>query len=321
MTWLQNQSVDCGKPKPAFFSFPVLPLAILFLMLLSAFRPETVAAQWPRVALSSDGTPVSYEVYGLGEPTLIFVHGWSCDSRYFREQVPMFSKKNRVVVLDLAGHGHSGLSRKEYTMKSFGQDVLAVADAVNAKSAILIGHSMGGPVIAEAARLMPGRVVGLVGVDTLVNVEYPMTRAMVDGMTLPLKKDFPSGCRNFVQTMLKPDSDSTAREWILSDMAAAPPHVAMSAMEHMMELYVTGDIARIFQTIPVPVVTVNADLWPVDLEANRRHMHSFDAVILKDTDHFLMMTRSSEFNRKLDRVITRLTQNAKGCGTDREKTP
>ena len=83
-----------------------------------AFSIVEVQAQtdWPRVALSKDGTPISYEVYGAGEPTIVFVHGWSCDARYWREQVPYFSKNHRVVVLDLAGHGHSGSTRSHFLM-------------------------------------------------------------------------------------------------------------------------------------------------------------------------------------------------------------
>jgi pimeloyl-ACP methyl ester carboxylesterase len=65
--------------------------------------------------------------------------------------VPVFSKKYRVVVVDLAGHGHSGMSRINYRMSYFGEDVKAVTEAVGSKQVILIGHSMGGAVIVEAA--------------------------------------------------------------------------------------------------------------------------------------------------------------------------
>ena len=43
------------------------------------------------VVPSADGTPVAYEVHGNGEPTLILVHGWSCDARYWREQLAHFA--------------------------------------------------------------------------------------------------------------------------------------------------------------------------------------------------------------------------------------
>ena len=136
-------------------------IGILFCFFIIFYSFGIVKAQveWPHVVASKDGTPISYEVYGVGEPTLVFVHGWSCDARYWREQLSYFSKKHRIVVLDLAGHGHSGSTRSKYTMKAFGEDVRAVTEAINSRSAILIGHSMGGSVIAEAARLMPDRVI------------------------------------------------------------------------------------------------------------------------------------------------------------------
>jgi pimeloyl-ACP methyl ester carboxylesterase len=265
---------------------------------------------WPRIALSKDNTPIACEVYGRGEPTLVFVHGWSCDARYWRAQVPHFARKHRVVTLDLAGHGHSGLQRSQYTMRAFGEDVRAAAAAAGGERVILIGHSMGGSVIAEAARLMPDRVIGLIGVDTLENVEYAMTREAVDHMTAPLRTNFRTGVRAFVEGMFYTDTDPRLREWILSDMAAAPPAVALSAMEEMMEQYITGEAARIFEEIPLPVVVVKGDLWPVDPEANRRHMASFDVLVVEGADHFLMMNRPEAFNRALEKAIDRVSTGA-----------
>lgn len=260
---------------------------------------------------SRDGTPISYEIFGSGEPTLVFVHGWSCDSRYWRAQVPCFSEKHSLVLVDLAGHGHSGSDRSRYTMKSFGEDVQAVVEKVAGETpVILVGHSMGGHVIAEAARLMPERVIGLVGVDTLENIEYSMTREEIAQMTDPFRKDFVGTCHGFVKDMLLQKSDEEIREWIMADMAAASPDVAISAMEEMFSLFVTGDAAAVFEEIPVPVVNVHASLWPVDHEANRRHMSSFHAIILENTDHFLMLTNTEIFNSALEKAIERVIQKA-----------
>ncbi|MHB8788802.1 MAG: alpha/beta fold hydrolase [Desulfobulbaceae bacterium] len=278
-------------------------LAVCLVLLILAFAGKQVRAQWPQVVMSKDGTPISYEVFGAGEPTLVFVHGWSCDSRYWRAQVPIFSQKNQVVVLDLAGHGHSGITRPTYSMRAFGEDVQAVAEATGSPRVILVGHSMGGLVIAEAARLMPDRVIGLIGIDTLENIEYPMTHEELKAMTAPLAKNFREGTRQFAGEMFLPSTDPQLREWILADVAAAPPAVALSAMTEMMAQYITGEAAKIFEQIRIPVVTVNGSLWPVDSEANRRHMFSFDAIVLKDADHFLMMDRPEEFNKALEQAI------------------
>jgi pimeloyl-ACP methyl ester carboxylesterase len=280
----------------------------LFVLFLT-FGAIRAQADWPHVVPSKDGTPISYEIYGAGESTLVFVHGWSCDARYWRAQLPHFAENHRVVMLDLAGHGHSGTTRSQYTMRAFGEDVKAVIEATGSRRIILIGHSMGGSVIAEAARLMPSRVIGLIGIDTLEDIEYPMTREELKRMIAPLEKDFRAGSRQFVEEMISPQTDPQLREWILSDMSAAPPAVALSAMNNMMSQYITGEAAKIFDEIRIPVITVNGDMWPVNYEANRRHMLSFDAIVLKGADHFLMLNRPEQFNRALEKAISKILRN------------
>ncbi|MBK9305325.1 MAG: alpha/beta hydrolase, partial [bacterium] len=246
-----------------------------------------------------------------GEPVLVFVHGWSCDARLLARAGASFCATSPR---DHAGPGRPRALRRRRercTMASFGQDVQAVVEASGSRRVILIGHSMGGPVIAEAARLLPGRVAGLIGVDTLEDVEYRMTREELGGLMAPLRADFRAGSREFVAGMFAPDTDPELREWVLTDVSSAPPTIALSAMEEMMMQYVTGEAATVFEAIRIPVMaTVNGDLWPVNAEANRRHMAAFDAVILEGADHFLMMDRPQEFNQALERVIHVLAEQA-----------
>jgi pimeloyl-ACP methyl ester carboxylesterase len=162
---------------------------------------------------------------------------------------------------------------------------------------------MGGSVIAEAARLMPNRVIGLIGADTLGNIEYPMTHEELKKMLAPLEKDFLNGTKQFVEQLILPSMNPQLREWILSDMSAAPSAAALSASKSMMEQYITGEAAKIFEEIHLPVVSVNCDMWPVDYEANRRHMSFYEAIILKGADHFLMLDRPKDFNHALERAI------------------
>jgi pimeloyl-ACP methyl ester carboxylesterase len=298
-----------GRPILKIYTKPFLKLLCCLLILAFSFEHVQAQTAWPLVVFSKDSTSISYEVHGAGEPTLVFVHGWSCDARYWREQVPHFSKNHRVVTLDLAGHGHSGTGRRHYTMKAFGEDVQAVAEATGGTKVILIGHSMGGAVIAEAARLMPKLVIGLIGIDTLENIEYPMTRKELKKMIAPFEENFQVASRQFVGAMITSKTDSPLREWILSDMSAASPDIAISAMNELMSQYITGESAKIFEEISIPVITVNGDLWPINYEANRRHMFSYNAIVLKEADHFLMMNRPIDFNKALKKAILMLTEN------------
>jgi pimeloyl-ACP methyl ester carboxylesterase len=129
-------------------------------------------------------------------------------------------------------------------MSSFGEDVQAVTELIGSHSVILIGHSMGGSVIVEAARLMPNRIIGLIGVDTLNNIEHPMTTEKLKQMVAPLQKNFREASRQFVGKIIASATDPKLREWILSDMSSAPPSVAVSAINEMMAQYISGEAAK-----------------------------------------------------------------------------
>jgi pimeloyl-ACP methyl ester carboxylesterase len=274
-----------------------------FLALILLTVPVQADVTWPRMVESADGTLISYEVHGGGDPTLVFVHGWSCDGRYWRAQVPHFSSDHRVVVVDLAGHGQSGLGRSNYTMEAFGEDVKAVVEDLGAEQVILIGHSMGGPASVAAARLMPERVVGIVGVDTFHDVGERMTQDEADEWLTPLKADFRSGASQFVPQMFRENTDAALRDWVIADMSAAPPQVAVSAMEEMLADVISGEALAAFEGLEMPIVAINGDLFPTEIEANREHIHSFDAVIMEGTDHFLHMALPDAFNQALEAVI------------------
>src|SRR5215510_12963957 len=145
----------------------------------------------PRIAIAPDGVHVQYHVYGSAEPALVFVHGWSADSNYWREQVPVFRQKYTVVTVDLAGHGGTDGNRSDWSIANFGQDVATALAAVPNQKIILVGHSMGGPVSIEAARLLKGRVIGIIGVDTFNTIGAPApTKAQVDAALKPFETDF-----------------------------------------------------------------------------------------------------------------------------------
>ena len=221
-------------------------------------------------AVSADGVPIAFQVQGKGSPALVFIHGWSCDKSYWEAQVAHFSKKHNVVAVDLAGHGESGLGRETYTMAAFGEDVAAVVEKLGLDKVVLIGHSMGGSVIVEAARRLPGKVIGLVGADTFQEIEPEWTQEQVDEWLASFREDFAGTTADFVRTMFTPASDSALVEKIVADMSAAPAEVALSALEKLFDFRKHG-IAGALREVKIPVRCINSEKYPTNVEAGRRH--------------------------------------------------
>ena len=250
-----------------------------------------------------DGVEIHYETAGSGEPAIVFVHGWSCDRSYWRAQIEHFASSHRVVAIDLGGHGESGLGREEWTMAAFGADVRAVVEALDLRGVVLVGHSMGGPVIVEAARLMPDRVAALVPVDFFQDIDDRMSDEQLETFLGPIRADFRGTIEPWVQNFFTAEAAPQLVDRIVSDMASAPPEVAISALEHTIQ----NDHAAALAALEVPMRLINADIWPTNLEAARRHKPDIQLAVMPGTGHFLMIEAPGKFNRLLADAVVELT--------------
>ena len=103
-------------------------------------------------------------IAGTGEPTLIFVHGYSCAMDDWDLQLDALSEDFRCVALNLPGHGGSALPGTA-SIEALAEAVNNVREQVGGGKIVLIGHSMGCQVVTEAYCQSPTDVAGLVFVD------------------------------------------------------------------------------------------------------------------------------------------------------------
>src|SRR3954471_7247942 len=123
----------------------------------------------PLYAATLDGMKIHSTATGKGSKTLVLVHGWTCDETSWAANVPELAKHYRVITLDLPGHGRSDAPKDgKVTIDMFARAVEAVRAEQKADRIILVGHSMGTPVIRQYAHLYPQHVAGFVIVDGLV---------------------------------------------------------------------------------------------------------------------------------------------------------
>ena len=248
------------------------------------------------VTTAKDGVQIHYETGGSGSPALVFIHGWNCDRSYWSAQLPVFASTHQVVAIDLAGHGDSGVNRVEWSMANFGADVAAVADALQLEEIILVGHSMGGPVALEAARLLKGRVKMVIGADTLSDVSLRYPDEQLAGMLAAMEADFPGTVEGLVRgSFFLPTSDPALIDQIASDMSAAPAAAGIGAFGGFARWF-NEEVEQTLADIDVPVRLINSDYRPTNVDAGQALTASFEAVLMSGVGHFVMQEDPAQFN-------------------------
>lgn len=279
-------------------------LVAVVLLAAAAFVAEAHSSRHKTdYATSSDGVRIAYEVHGAGPLALVFVHGWSCNRTYFAGQIEPFAKHYEVVTIDLAGHGDSGTGRKNWTIPAYGADVAAVVKKLDLKKIILIGHSMGGDVIPEAALLLPGRVIGLIWVDTYKKLGAGRSPEEVDAFAAKFSPDFAKTTQELVRSMFVSTSDPALVERVAKGMSSAPPSIAMPSLRAAFGY--SREMPGTLQKLKLPVIAINPDNAPTDVASLNRY--GVQVVIMPGVGHFEMMEDPPRFNDLLGTAITQLT--------------
>jgi pimeloyl-ACP methyl ester carboxylesterase len=187
-------------------------------------------------------------------------------------------------------------------MQSFAADVAAVVHATEADRIVLVGHSMGGPVVVEAARLLGDKVIGVIGVDTL-RMSDPLPADQRAEAFSRLQADFVNTVRDYVATtMFVATSDPQLRDSIATDMAEGPPVVGLGAAEGLLDYPAAESLGRLDKTF----VLINSDYQPTDSERVRAAAPQARIETMSGAGHFLMLEKPAEFNVALDRTIRQL---------------
>ncbi len=177
-------------------------------------------------AATVDGLKIHSSSAGKARQTVILVHGWTCDSTSWTAQIGPLSKTYRVVTLDLPGHGLSGSPADgKFSVDLFARAVEAVRAEANADKVVLVGHSMGAPVIRQYARLYPQHVAGLVAVDgPLAGGPGPAPQRGEAPRQFPVVTG-PDGLKareNMIRGMFTPQTPAALQQQILTMMLKAP---------------------------------------------------------------------------------------------------
>ena len=252
--------------------------------------------------ISDDGVMINYYIKGSEKKALVFVHGYSCSSEYWWPQLEYFSKNYTTIAVDLAGHGKSGLNRKEYSMEAFGDDVKSVVEHLDLDKVVLIGHSMGGPVIVKAARSLGTKTRLIIGVDTF----HDLTTEGIGGfariaVNTMFQLFYDSMTEDSIDDFFIEKTDNDLEDWIRNDALKSPKNISQGTLDALL----TMNYPESLSVLSIPMIALNARSFrETKLDSNFDAYKDLQIEFMEDVGHFIMLERPDEFNKWLETKIS-----------------
>ncbi len=246
---------------------------------LELFRQEVQVSNDPLVRLSLiDVSP------DLSQHTMVFIHGYGGQALQWQYQISHFSKANRVIAMDLRGHGRSDKPRSAYSMEEIQADLEALLAALGVtEKIILLGHSFGGAIAAEFAAAHPGRVERLVLIASAGEFKLNPFYRLLLGLPGPILR------------LLNP----ITRGWL-----GAPPHILKSWYDNNLSRWNGWSL---FRGLSQPTLVIRGHMDIVfekpQFEEVARAIPNSEEVDVGASGHMVMLERRDAVNRAISRFL------------------
>ena len=259
---------------------------------------------------------IHHIVTGDGRPPVVFVHGFACAHSDWDAQVAHLSPRHQTIAVDLRGHGASPGTAGECTIARLGADVADVMAHLALPPAVIVGHSMGCRVAAEAAYRARDRTAGVVLVDgsQFAAAMEPTLQAALAG-----PDGFSTLSRRWFQDMFTAKSNPAVVAAVIARAARLPRDVGERLMLEMLH-YDVEQLSDALASIQVPTLVVQTTY-----SNERRERRSIqqgqdtpylrfvrDRVpharieIIEDTGHFPQLDEPARLNALLDAFLADL---------------
>ena len=257
-----------------------------------------------KIAIGAD--TLSYFDVGKGKPTLFFIHGSYIDKNYWKNQFSFFSKKYRVIALDLAGHGNSTHNRTDWSIQNFGSDINQIIKKLALKKVIIIGHSVGADIMLEASNKKNKVIIGIIGIDYFKNVGAGLPQNVIDQVITNLKTDFAGTNEQYVkQALISKNTKPEIVNKILADFMAMNPKIGIAMNDNFLNY--SKREADLLKTLPLKLFLINVDYVPTNI-ANLKEVtnNNYDLQIFSGSCHYPMIEIPEVFNSALDKTISKI---------------
>ncbi len=258
---------------------------------------------------TNDNCRISYKETGSG-PTLLFVHGWAMSNRVWQYQQEEFATTNRVIALDLRGHGLSDTHESGPTMDDFATDIETILTALDLREVTIVAWSMGVSATLRAFSRIRDRLAGVVFVGGTPHFtaddDFPhgLPSEEIRGMALRLRRNYARTMEEFFRGMFtSSEADDNQYRQIVRDIVKGgnlpEQQVALASLESL----ASADFRHLTQGVTIPTLLIHGSddlICPPEASSYMAgKIAGARLTLLPGLGHAPFLSRPEEFNRLL----------------------
>jgi pimeloyl-ACP methyl ester carboxylesterase len=245
--------------------------------------------------VTRSGVRLAFVEAGVGERSMLLVHGMQCNHTHMLPQFRHFSRTHHVVAVDLRGHGDSDKPHSTYSNQEFNDDLIYLCNELGVRRPVAMGHSFGGSNLLNLTAEHPDFLSGLVildsGIRTLANKVDELK--VVGDLTQDQLRAF-LGDRLFGR-----DDPAELKAKILNQMLTVPDHVA-SAMRDTVLGFDGGGAAAACR---IPALFLLADRPFTDAETLATLGGNWRVGQVVGAGHFIQLIAAPQVHAMVDRFL------------------
>ena len=205
-------------------------------------------------------TKISYNEQGKGT-SVVLLHGFLENQSMWDAFVPEFSKKYRVITIDLLGHGQTECLGYIHSMEDQADMVHHVLHELKIRKAILVGHSMGGYVALAFAELYPDNMKGLVLLNSTSRADSDERKLNRDRAIVAVKQNYATFVRMSIANLFSEDNRERLDEQIekVKIEALKTPLQGIVASLEGMKIRNDREVILHFATYPIQLILGKKD--------------------------------------------------------------
>lgn len=185
--------------------------------------------------LDYKGINIFYTDEGKGK-TIVLLHGFLENASMWSPFIPVLLQKNRVITIDLLGHGKTGCLGYVHSMELMAETVETLLKHLNIKNSTIIGHSMGGYVALAFAEKNPDAINGLCLMNSTANADTLEKQENRDRAILAVKQNHKTFIRMAIANLFRPKNRTLFSEEInnvIEEAQQTPLQGIIAALEGM----------------------------------------------------------------------------------------